>query len=241
MSDTDELSTELRDRLTRVSVPAPPQLAEITARGRTRRRHRLFAVGGWSVAVAAVIAATALAGYLGGASRPAQSHDANQHVGVANHRVGVPTRGVPPREIRTAAYTLVRHADGSVTLTIDPTELFDPTALQNDLQTDGISAQVTPGKICYSDPAPGEVSQVVVWHTRTEAGGNDTITIDPSAMPAGSELSFGIVALNGNSVPVQAAQFTLVDPNAVTCSATLLNDAPPRTDHGGVFRISPSN
>jgi hypothetical protein len=85
------------------------------------------------------------------------------------------------------------------------------------------------------------VSQVVVWHTRTEAGGNDTITIDPSAMPAGSELSFGIVALNGNSVPVQAAQFTLVDPNAVTCSATLLNDAPPRTDHGGVFRISPSN
>jgi hypothetical protein len=241
MSDTDELSTELRDSLTELRLPAPPPLADITARGRARRRHRLFAVAGSSVAVAAVIAATALAGNLGAASRPAQSHDANQHVGSANHRVGATRRGVPPREIRTAAYTLVRHADGSVTLTIDPTELFDPTALQSDLAKDDISAQVTPGKICYSDPAPGEVSQVVVWHTRTEPSGDDTITIDPSAMPAGSELSFGVVPLQENSVPVQAAQFTLIDPNAFTCSTTPLNDAPPRTDHGGVFRISPSN
>jgi hypothetical protein len=240
MSDTDEMTTELRDCLTRVSVPAPPQLEDITARGRTRRRHRLFSVAGSSVAVAAAIAATALAVNLGTASSPAHLRDANQHVGSTNHRAGAPSAAVPPREIRTAAYTLVRHADGSVTLTIDPTELFDPTALQNDLQTDGIPAQVTPGKICYSDPAPGEVSQVVVWHTRTEPGGNDTITIDPSAMPAGSELSFGVVPLKG-SVPVQVAEFTLVDPNAFTCSTTPLNDAPPRTDHGGVFRIGPTD
>jgi hypothetical protein len=240
MSDTDEMTTELCEYLDAVNVPAPPPIEDITARGRARRRHRLFAAAGSSVAVAAVIAATALTVNLGGASRPAHSHAANGHVGSANHRVGITGRGVPLREIRTAAYTLVRHADGSVTLTIDPTELFDPTALQGDLSKDGIAAQVTPGKICYSDPAPGEVSQVVVWHTRAEPGGNDTITIDPSAMPAGSELNFGLVPLKG-SVRVQVVEFTLIDPSAFTCGPNPITDAPGQPDHGGVFRIAPTN
>jgi hypothetical protein len=242
MSDTDEMTTELRDCLAGVSVPPPPRLYEITARGRARRRHRLLAVAGLSVAAAT--GATALAVNLSSASGPAQRPAANQPVGSANHRVGSTVRALPPREIRTVAFTLVRHADGSVTLTIDPTELFDPAGLQNDLEKDGIPAQVTPGKVCSSDPAPGEVSQVVVWHLRAQPGGDDSMTIDPSAMPAGSELSFGTVQLNQDvqfKADVQVAEFTLIDPNAFSCSTTPITDAPGQPDHGGVFRIGPTN
>jgi hypothetical protein len=43
-----------------------------------------------------------------------------------------------PRVIRTASYTLISDSTGKVKLTIDPTKLFDPAALQHDLARDGI-------------------------------------------------------------------------------------------------------
>jgi hypothetical protein len=49
-----------------------------------------------------------------------------------------PAPASAPRVIRTASYTLISDSTGKVKLTIDPTKLFDPAALQHDLARDGI-------------------------------------------------------------------------------------------------------
>ena len=50
--------------------------------------------------------------------------------------------------IRTAAFTLIRHTNGTATLTINPQVLLDPSTLQSDLAQDGIPAKVTTGSFC---------------------------------------------------------------------------------------------
>ena len=140
MTDGAELR-ELRDSLSGVAMPERPRLEAITARGRARRRHRLSAVAGLSVAGAA--AGTALALGLTGVLGPART----------------------PGTIRTAAFTLVSNSNGTATLTINPKELLDPAALQSDLAQYGIPAKVTTGSFCSSDPAPAGFSQVVSLHS----------------------------------------------------------------------------
>ena len=132
MTDDAELR-ELRDSLSGVAMPERPRLEAITARGRARRRHRLSAVAGLSVAGAA--AGTALALGLTGVLGPAPA----------------------PGTIRTASFTLVSNANGTATLTLNPKELLDPAALQSDLAQYGIPAKVTTGSFCSSDPAPGRL------------------------------------------------------------------------------------
>jgi hypothetical protein len=142
MSDNDQLTGSaelraLRNSLSGVAVSDPPRLESITARGRARRRHRRSALAGLSVAGAA--AGTALALGLTGVLGPART----------------------PTTIRTASFTLVSNADGTATLTINPKELLDPTALQSDLAQYGIRAKVTSGSFCSSDPHPVGFAQVV--------------------------------------------------------------------------------
>ena len=97
--------------------------------------------------------------------------------------------------IRTASFTLVSNSDGTATLTINPKELLDPAALQSDLAQYGIPAKVTSGSFCFSDPHPDGFSQVVSSYPAREgsyspqSGVQPTITIDPSAMPAGVSFS----------------------------------------------------
>jgi hypothetical protein len=172
MTDAAELR-ELRDSLSGVAVPERPRLEEITARGRAHRRRRLSAVAGLSVAAAA--ACTALALGLTGVLGPAGT----------------------PGTVHTAAFTLVSNSNGTATLTINPKELLDPAALQSDLARYGIPAKVTVGSFCSSDPAPAGFSQVVSSQPAGPATAtpqnavHPTITIDPAAMPAGTELSIG--------------------------------------------------
>lgn len=64
-----------------------------------------------------------------------------------------PAAARPPSTIRTVSFTLVSNQNGTATLTINPKELLDAAALQNDLQQDGIPAMVTSGSFCSSDPA----------------------------------------------------------------------------------------
>jgi hypothetical protein len=99
----------------------------IMASGRARRTRRLSAVAGLSVAAAA---GTTLALGLSGVLGPAGT----------------------PGTIRTASFTLVSNSNGTATLTINPKELLDPAALQNDLARYGIPAKVTVGSFCSSDP-----------------------------------------------------------------------------------------
>jgi hypothetical protein len=202
MTDGVELR-ELRDSLSGVAMPERPRLEAITARGRARRRHRLSAVAGLSVVGAA--AGTALAVGLTGVLGPART----------------------PGTIRTAAFTLVSNSNGTATLTINPKELLDPAALQSDLARYGIPAKVTTGSFCSSDPAPGGFLQVVSSHpagpfTATPQNGvHPTITINPAAMPAGTELSIGNFQLNsGEYAGQQQADFVLIDTSSYTCSST---------------------
>jgi hypothetical protein len=197
MSDNEVLRVA-SESLSAIPVASPPEVAAIMARGRARRRRRLYAAAGVSVAAAAGTALTlGLTGVLG------------------------PAR--PPGTIRTAAFTLVSNSDGTATLTINPKELLDPAALQSDLAQYGIPAKVTSGSFCSSDPAPAGFSQVVPGQpagsgTGTpQSGVQPTITIDPSAMPAGAELSVGYFQLNSGE---QQANVVLIDTSSYTCTST---------------------
>jgi hypothetical protein len=129
-----------------------------------------------------------------------------------------------PGAIRTASYTLISDTTtGTVTLTINPKELFDPTALQSDLARYGIPAKVTAGSFCSSDPEPASFSQVVSvqpggeFTAQAGTGQQPTITFDPSAIPAGTELSFGDFQLASGE---QLATVALIDISSYTCTST---------------------
>ncbi len=197
MSDNEVLRAA-SDSLSAIPMASPPDVETIMASGRARRRHRRSAAVGLSVAAAGTALALGLTGVLG--SAPA------------------------PGAIRTASFTLASNANGTATLTINPKELLDPAALQSDLAQDGIPAKVTSGSFCSSDPHPAGFSQVVSdnWPSNTSPTGvQPTITIDPSAMPAGAELSVGYFQLSsGAAAGEQQANVVLIDTSSYTCTST---------------------
>jgi hypothetical protein len=197
------LTRELRESLTGITAPERPPLETITARGRAHQRHRLAGIAGLSAAGAAAgtVLALALTGVLGSA----------------------PARGTGT--IRTAAFTLVEHANGTATLTLNPRVLLEPSKLQSDLQQDGIPALVTTGSFCSSDPIPSGFPQVV-----SGPNGAPTITINPAAMPAGAELSFGAFQYSSTSSDTEVE---LIDTNSHTCSGAL--PTPPPAGEGVMF------
>ena len=92
--------------------------------------------------------------------------------------------------IRTMAFTLVRNANGTATLTINNNVMFKPATLQSDLAQDGIAAKVTVGSFCSSVPVPAGIAQVLAV-PKAQPGEAPTVTINPEAIPAGTELSVG--------------------------------------------------
>ncbi len=165
----------------------------------SHRNHRppTRAVASTTAAAAGVALVLGLTGVLG----PAPTH---------------PTiTTLAPGTIRTAAFTLRHNHNGTDTLTLNPGELFDPAQLQSDLAKYGIPAKVTSGSYCTSDPAPAGFSQVV--SVPGPGFQQPTITIDPSAMPDGTELSFGNFQLNSNQ---QQADMDLIDTSSYTCTST---------------------
>lgn len=170
--------------LSAIPMASPPALEAIMARGRARRRRRLSGVAGLSLAAAG----TALVLGLAGVSSPARA-------------VGT---------IQTASFTLVSNPSGTATLTINPTELLNAAALQNDLQKYGIPAMVTSGSFCSSDPSPHGFLEVVSFSRRT-------ITFNPAGMPAGTELSFGDFQLSPGG---QQADFVLISTSSYACTST---------------------
>jgi hypothetical protein len=205
MNDDSALGT-VRDSLTAVKgalseTHMNTPLDAIVQRGRaTRRRRRLIGLTGTAAVAASAAVVVGLAGVTG--SAPGRSTGA----------------------IRTAAFTLVSHANRTVTLTINPTELVDAAALQSDLQQYGVPAIVTSGSLCSSDPAPTGITQVVSFYpkpagslTRIPRGVRPTVTFNPTAMPAGTELSFGVFQ---HSSGEQQADFVLVSSSSYSCSST---------------------
>lgn len=210
LTDTPELR-ELRDALSGIALPERPRLGAIEARGLQRRRHRRAQVVRLSVAGATAAIAVSIG--LTAALSPAS-------------RLGT---------IRTAAYTLRHNHNGTDTLTLNPGELFNPSQLQSDLAMYGIPAKVTTGSYCTSDPAPAG-SQTTPWANIVEpssptagpgpgswqgSGKQPSLTIDPSQMPSGTELSVGVFQLTtGQLAGEHQADLNLIYADSYTCSTT---------------------
>ena len=168
----------------------PPAAAEIIRQGdRRRRRSRTRQSLGGLSAAGVVGAGVALGVGLTGSA--------------PTHATGT---------IRTAAFTLVSNANGTATLTINNDVLFEPGTLQSDLAQDGIPAKVTVGSFCSSDPAlPGLLHVVSI----PRSGHAEAVTINPAAMPAGTELSFGNFQLTNG----EQTNFALIGKGSYTCAA----------------------
>jgi hypothetical protein len=198
-----ELTSELQRMADDAARQArPPAAAEIIRQGDRRRRRSLTgrALGGLA---AAGIAGAATALSLGLAS-------------------SAPTHGT----IRTAAYTLVSNANGTATLTIrNLNVLLEPGTLQSDLARDGIRAMVTVGSFCSSDPPPASIRKVMSFlGIQAHLG---PIVINPAAMPAGTELSFGYFR-RADGVQTSLA---LINMRSYTCTT----DPPPGPPPDGVM------
>lgn len=205
--------SELTSELQRMADDAvrqvrPPAAAEIIRQGECRRRRSLTrrALGGLSAAgvVGAVVALS-----LGPTGSPSA------------HGTGT---------IRTAAFTLVDNANGTATLTMNPGVLVEPGTLQSDLARDGIRAMVTVGRFCNSDPAPTGFLKVMSFPGSTaDPGPVQAVVINPAAMPAGTELSFG----NFQTANGEQTSFALIDAGSYTCTTT----APAKPPADGVMII----
>ena len=203
MSDNEVLRAA-SDSLSAIPMATPPDVAAIMARGRARRTAPALRSRG-------PVGGRRRRRYRTGA-RP----DRRARPGPgARHD---PDRGVHARQQRQ------RHGDADHQTR---SELLDPAALQSDLAQYGIPAKVTTGSFCSSDPAPAGFSQVVSFtpagpYTATpQNGAQPTITIDPAAMPAGTELSVGDFQLSsGEFSGQQQADFVLIDTSSYTCSST---------------------
>jgi hypothetical protein len=197
---TEELENELRRAFARAAadIPEPEQARQrlLQRNYRPGRGTRQLAAGITATAAAAAVLGLGLTGAFG------------------------PARGTGT--IRTAAFTLVEHANGTATLTIRPGSVLNPGVLQNDLRQYGIPAIVTTGSFCSSDPAPPRFSQVVTGQKQPR-----TITINPAAMPAGTELSFGHFRVSAG--PETAIQ--LIDASSYSCTSTAPTTPPP----GGIM------
>jgi hypothetical protein len=210
---TEELENALRSALARAAadIPDPAQARQrlLQRDYRPGRGHRKLGAG--------ITATTAAAGVV---------------LGLGLTGAFGPAAVSGTGTIRTTAFTLVKHANGTVTLTINPGVLLEPGTLQRDLQQDGIPAKVTVGSFCSSDPAPAGFNQVVnavvPGLKGTPMTVNPTLTINPAAMPARTELSFGYFQLSLG----QETAAGLIDTNSYTCTSTA-----PTTPQAGASAI----
>ena len=184
---TDQLEDELRSAFTRaaaqITVPeqARHRLLQRDYQPRSRsRRHRRQAELSIAGVAASTVLALGLAGVFGSGSR---------------------TPALDSGTIRTAAFTLTENANGTATLTLTADQMFNPGALQQALQQDGIPALVETNSYCSSSPAPPGPAWAATLSVQLPDGTPvapnqpvpaDAVTvINPAAMPAGTELFFG--------------------------------------------------
>ncbi len=176
----DELMTAVRDSFT--GVHSATSVEQIVRRSRTVRTRRRIAsmVGGLAVTVAGAIAVTTL---------------------LVGHQPGRPATA------QLAAWTVTKHADGSITVTFR--ELRDLAGLQRMLRADGVPASVTlfgkQNPTCRPYP-PGQPRsetrrQTIIIATLggkgpsnlviSSAFTSNSVIIDPSALPSGVGLQIG--------------------------------------------------
>jgi hypothetical protein len=124
--------------------------------------------------------------------------------------------------IHLAAFTLVSNPDGTTTLTLRPQEFNDPAVLRHALAQHSIPALVKIGSFCSSNPEPPSNRAVrfsapplSVSAGHRHPAGQATVIIDPSALPAGTELSFGVFPRD----TLMVSMTTIYD-HAYTCTTS---------------------
>lgn len=199
MSD-DELLRAAERSLSAMPMAMRPDARVIMARGRARRRRRLAGIGAVGTAAAAV-AALSVAGVFGGGSAPVN----------------------PAGTIRTAAFTLVKNANGTAKLTLSQDQQFNPTALQHALAQDGIPALVRINTVCSSTPEPADPGAISIQlpdgspvppsgpGTDHPVPADAVMVIDPAKLTAGTELNFNY--LNEN----HELHFGVISTSSYTC------------------------
>ena len=202
--------------------PTPPALPQFsrdmqrflvtTARTRqpSRSLHRIrtYAIAG--IATAAVITAATL-GF--------------DHAVTGTHSPSAGPRptGAPGAQ-RLAAFTVHKNPGGTVTLTVDQRQIFNPSALRQALAHAGVPALVTVGSVCY---VPGPIASHPFSPPQPQPDGAILTTITPAAIPAGSKLSIGYFHEPGGG----GVHITVVPDNThFTCTPT--PPAPPTPRHG---------
>ncbi|ETK33403.1 hypothetical protein [Microbispora sp. ATCC PTA-5024] len=180
MNDDDMLATlrssltSTKDALTHVRMDQRPEA--IMARARGRRLRGIAGVGTGGLALAIGLALSLSGG------TPVTSGD---HPGAPSGSSGA--RAV---HVNLAAWSVNTSPDGMVEVTIR--ELKDPAGLSKTLADAGVPVVLTSGHVCSSPDDKLQVSDVV---HKLPGDGGLAITIDPEAMPAGTELVIGIGTL----------------------------------------------
>jgi hypothetical protein len=168
MNDDDVIAV-VRDSFTDVHSDTPVERIVTRSRAVRARRRIPGLAAALAVAAAAVFAVTALL-------------------------PGHPTS--PQPGIQLAAWTVVKHADGTIHVTIR--ELRDPSGLQRKLRADGVPASVIFGDPANAQPNPcqsyggdPELLQKAVTPSMAPGqpqGNGILMTIHPSALPNGAGL-----------------------------------------------------
>jgi len=183
--------TRVRDSMTDVHLDRPP--SAITARARARRLRRCV-TGAGAVGLAALAAVLVIA-WPGGQS-PARSADP------ATASPGLPALSAAPSaghgparsvHVNLDAWSVNTTPAGLVDVTIR--ELRDPALFRRTLAKAGVPAVVSSGEFCRPATNQSQIGQHLVHVLKqSTSGGKVMLTINPAAMPAGSELDIGILS-----------------------------------------------
>ncbi len=227
MSENDELNdgavlSAVRDSISGLPMPAAPRLEAITARGRARRRRRLGALSAAGAGACAALVAGLAVG--GGPARPAvQAGPAPRHHASAVH---------------LAAFSVAAAPDGGTTLTLNPGQVVNPSAVRQALADRGIPALVTANEFCRTadQPAPGVGQVVVLPHQPLQpravapgsvrTGGPGPITIYGAKIPTGVKLSIGYRQNSQN----REISFTLIQAGAPLTCTSIPDNGPHKDD-----------
>jgi hypothetical protein len=189
MNDTDVLD-QVRDAFGGLHMEVP--LEAVVARGRARQRRRRGLV-------ACAVGGIALAGTA---------------VGVEGSQS--PSATPNPATAQLAAFTVSATPGGQTALTLRKGAPYrlDPNALRQALADHGVPALVTIGTTCDTNPEPDGLDQVV--SARRDLDGAVYLTIDPAAMPSGSELSIGYYSTGTSFALIESASPTHCTAHAPT-------------------------
>lgn len=229
------LTRELRDSLDEVAVSDRPSLTAITDRGRAHRQRRRAAVAGaGGVGVAAGTAvALGLTGILG-ATPGGTTAAGTTRTATASESTDSPGTTSTSSSIRTAAFILTANANGTDTLILTTSQVFNPAVFQQALARFGIPAVVkTDDTFCASSPAPPSPFGIGVLSIQPpvkpahkmlplpsgslkpnpgEIIANTKMVINPAAIPSGTELFFSYSSTR------HALFVDLIYKNSYTCS-----------------------